>query len=551
MPIRGLILLLVLLCGLDAATYHLDQASTAEQPDGSQAMPWKTLAQMQATLAASPGAGGGAVVRIAPGDYGDYIEGVAPNDESALAFQRLTPRREDWLRLEAADPARPPMFRYLQIYGNRSAKLHLHGIVFLSKPPHLHPAVVVLRHCAGVRFTACRISAEDDGTGLPEGVSGVQQVEDLAFENCEIHHVEAGLSIGAKKLLVRNCEFHDLSSSALKIGNEASQTILEGNYIHHQIPRIIRLFLYGAIVGQFKKGDVVVQEGTGAKGSVYTVLKDRIEVTPTNKLRILFALGKPVRLQAGGEGMGPLTKVEPSDLTHGSGLSLRCSDLIARGNVIHNFGSTAAIFLYPDKADATHVYHDILIENNLVFDALTRHIALGDLGRNIVIRNNTVPTGDIQLYTQKGQDLSGVQVINNICTGIVSMSASDLPTLKAANNLAHTVISRTPRQIHNAFAGYPDSIFLPDDDAGHQAFAGLFLDFAKRDFRLREGSRAIGGARKEAVPATDLTGGSRDAQPDIGCFELNAKGIRLVPPLGPTAKISRTEAYQTPDPDNP
>jgi|GEM_PF-6231320 len=537
-----LILFLLLTQALRAETYYLDLKSTATDPDGSQSHPWTTLEQMQTTLAGKPGGGSGDVVRIAPGEYGNYIEGVAPNDTAAAPFQRALPLRTEWLKLEAADPSQPPVFDFIQLYGNKNAWLRFEGITVRSKPPH-RPWAVYLRSVAKVHFSKCKIFAEDDGTEWPDGVGG--GAEDLTFENCEVSHVTAALSVGGKNLTIRNCHIHDIASSALKIGEGSSQVLLEGNYIHHQSPRIVRLFLYGEVKGSLKKGSKVVQDETGAKGEVYTVSKDKIEVTPESTIKILFALGKPVRLADGGDGVDSLTKVIPSDLSHGSGLSIRSSDLIARNNVIHNFGSTAAVTLYPDKKKGLS-YHDIVLENNLIFDPLTRHMVLDGLGDNIVIRHNTLPHGDIQLYAAEGKDLSGVTVENNIFTGITVMKAGDIPTLKASNNILFWVLSREPRKSFTSYEGYPGSLFLHSAETGQQAFTDLFVNFAEKDFRLKPGSRAVDRAKPDASPSTDLTGFARDSHADIGCFEEGAKAVPLTPPLGPTEKVDRAEAFAIP-----
>lgn len=521
------LLILLLSHALQAGIYYLDQKSTAPDPDGSRSRPWATVEQMQTALAEKSGGGSGDVVRIAPGEYGNYVEGVAPNDETAATFQRQVPPRTEWLRLEALDPSQPPVFDHIQVYGNKNAWLHFEGITVHSRPPHRRCAVH-LREAANIRFSKCRILAEDDGSQPPEGVGG--EVDDFTFEKCEVSHVSNALSVRGQNLTIRNCHIHHIAASALKIGEGSSRVLLEGNYIHHQIPRIVRLYLYGEVKAPFKKGDKVVQDETGARGQVYSVSKDKIEVTPENTLRIRFAPGKTVRMSGGSEGVASPTKIIPSDLSHGSGLSLRCSDLTGRNNVIHNFGSTAGIFLYPAKKGTVH--RNILLENNLVFDPLTRHLVLTDLGENILVRHNTLPHGDIQLYAAGGHDLSGVTVENNICTGITVMKDADLPTLKASNNILSWVLSRNPRKSFSSYERHAGSIFI-----GSDSIADLFVNFDEKDFRLKKGSRAIGRAKPDSSPSTDLTDFARDNQPDIGCFEEGANATVLIPPLGSAEQV--------------
>jgi hypothetical protein len=428
---------------------------------------------------------------------------------------------------------RPPVFRFVQVYNNRDARVHLHGLAFHSRPPHRNSALVHLRMAAHLRFTDCSFSADDDESDLPAAVYAATEVTDLTFERCRIRGTGIGIAAGAERFVVRDCELSDLAGSALMIGHNGRDVLLEGNYIHHQRPRIVRLFLVGPRTVPVQRGDRLVQEETGAEGVVYSVREDRIEVTPPNKVRILFAPSRAVRQANGAEALGPLTDVLPSDLSHGSGLSIRCSDLTARNNVIHNYGSTAAIFVYPNSAVPRHAYRNITIENNLIFDPLTRHVVVNQPGENIVVRNNTVPHGDIQFYPAEGRDLSGVTVVNNICTGLLSMTAESLPTLRASYNIVHWVMSRQPRQTHRSFDAFPGMWFVPEDDAGRRAFAELFVDFEARDFRLREGGRAVGFGMAGSAPATDLRGQARRDPPDAGALAIGGDPVRLTPPLGP------------------
>lgn len=74
---------------------------------------------------------------------------------------------------------------------------------------------------------------------------------------------------------------------------------------------------------------------------------------------------------------------------HGSGIGLSGSnDIIIRGNIIHDYGGSGGICFYAPGPPGG--YKNILIENNLVYDAQgTSHMIFEYLGSNITIRNNT------------------------------------------------------------------------------------------------------------------------------------------------------------------
>lgn len=514
--------LAVILCTLSAQadTYYLDAQAAGPGFEGSQAKPWKTIEQMQIFLAAKEGHGSGDTVLIAPGEYGALIDGAHANHKVTADIQRKVLPRTDWLVLKAADAKQPPRFSTIHVYGRRDAYLELNRLHAHSTPPHDRRSVVSVSNTSKVRIINCEVSATVDETRLPSGIQCGQGAKDIHIEGCTVHHTSVGMSVGAEKLVVRNNEVHHCASSGIQT-HGGTATLLENNYVHHQFPRIVRIRIYGEISGDFKKGDAIVQEDTGAKATVYFVRKDHLEVTPRNKIKFEFVEGKPVHAVKGEGKVGPLTQVRSADLSHGSGLSIRSLDLTARGNIIHNYGSSAGIFVYPIKKP----YKNLLFENNLVFDAITRTVVLNDIADNVVFRNNTFG-GAVHAYVHKEFDGSGFHFYNNISGGIVVWKSDELGRFNEGKNILQLVQTRKPYKRLASITPDSTSVVLGQDPADGKRFQNLFVDFAGKDFRLKEGCPAIDFADPKKTPATDLNGHERSEKPDVGCFELGTKDWR-------------------------
>lgn len=79
---------------------------------------------------------------------------------------------------------------------------------------------------------------------------------------------------------------------------------------------------------------------------------------------------------------------QPPHNPHGSGISIRNSNMVIRNNIIHDGFNTAGITFYDDGAP---VLSNILIENNLVYDIRNFYtVRVWNAGENIIFRNNTI-----------------------------------------------------------------------------------------------------------------------------------------------------------------
>lgn len=133
---------------------------------------------------------------------------------------------------------------------------------------------------------------------------------------------------------------------------------------------------------------------------------------------------------------GQVVIMDGSGNSHGSGLSLRCLNVVVRGNVIHGCGNTSGITLYQGVYSTTGGYRNITIEHNLLYD-ISNVTALNcyDLGDNFTCKNNTLvgfwgtSTQPSQNYNTaatfraaSGKNGTGAKIYNNIFVGAVNIN---------------------------------------------------------------------------------------------------------------------------------
>jgi hypothetical protein len=517
--------LAVMTAAAAAATYHLDNSAAGPTFDGSAVNPWQTVAQAQTFLNAKVGGGSGDSVLVAAGDsaYGDWVDGAFGNDPfTTLQKQQIT--RTDWLVIKAQDPRQPPEFRHLHLYGARHAFMEFNGLHVISRVPHLYTECVHVRTgVRHIRFLDLEVEGEDDSTAQPSGfMITYNNPGNILVEGCNIHHLADGLPAGADTFIIRNNEIHHIAGSAVKTGGN-QYTLVEGNHIHHQVPRIVRINLYGAISGTFIQYQAITQDVTNAKASVYVIYADHLEVTPVNQIIYEFLPGYAVHADTSSGLIAAVDSVNTADGTHGSGLSVRNPDnYIARGNWIHDYGSTAGIFCYPVGS----VYKNTLFENNLVHDAITRTMVLNDVGENIVVRNNTL-VGGCDIYAYTGYNGSGMNFYNNIVSNVTCYYDSVLTTVQDGKNIVNTITVRSPYGNRTQFhPGSTSLILKPAGYADNYFMDSLFADAANKDFRLRQNSLAVNFGDPAHAPAIDFYGTMRDANPDAGCYEYGVSAVR-------------------------
>jgi hypothetical protein len=226
----------------------------------------------------------------------------------------------------------------------------------------------------------------------------------------------------------------------------------------------------------------------------------------------------------------------------GSGIANRARNLIIRGNVFYNFGSTRPIRNYQDVYHVSG-YPNITVENNVVYffagdlyNQAMWWVEMLDCGENFIMRNNTF----LKYYNSAARAQSGVS--------ITYATSSWIPTWKIYNNIFETKLElwATSSMCSNIQQG--NNIFNTDPQQGllingsrQTSFPGgnngstwrsnfnVGSMFAEREqaypfgaiypFELCSGSPAINAGNTGQAPALDLLQRGRSGAADIGAYE--------------------------------
>lgn len=262
---------------------------------------------------------------------------------------------------------------------------------------------------------------------------------------------------------------------------------------------------------------------------------------------------------------------------HGSGLSIRNSNMTIRGNVIRGYGGSGGIRFYQNAANTGGVppggYSNILCEGNLIYGSnVSTGIFANHIGHNFIFRNNTFVSKWRDTPASSGRwryagtanfglDPEGtgqnVRIHNNILLGIVGIGESLIDAgLQEDHNLmwnltigklnfqsqplgANSILICTG---YNARAPFGDTHFETPGTffIGSGSFAQAFdtnvttpsLDSA---FRLASGSVAINAGTSLNASPYCLEGFPRmdadNADPDLGAYEYRAGTPTNRPPV--------------------
>ncbi len=241
--------------------------------------------------------------------------------------------------------------------------------------------------------------------------------------------------------------------------------------------------------------------------------------------------------------------------SHGSGLAVRVNRLTVRNNIIHNYGGSGGINFYDDKYKdyPNDGYTDMLIENNLVYDAQgTTNSRFSKLKSNITIRNNTLIGWEYAItpvykyhatmFRPRGAGgVSNLKVYNNIFVGSVDFQ-SGIGDFTENNNIFWSFNDQNGNWIDTPPGSNSIIVYKTDDyfeGSGNFFVGGALFDqysYTHPDsshkqnlndaYQLAAGSDAIGFADPAQATATDFLGNPRDAQPDAGCYEYQGGAVQ-------------------------
>lgn len=206
---------------------------------------------------------------------------------------------------------------------------------------------------------------------------------------------------------------------------------------------------------------------------------------------------------------------------------------LIEGNVIHNVG-----FGIGGQAISCDGVQDSRIQNNLIYEAHAKGISLyaqdaaEGCKRTLVFNNTVVTTAKGQVALRMNEYSSQNTVVNNIFFGGSA----------AAGSWANVEEKSTEGMVcdYNIVGGRPMVGSVPrkdwketykfDSHSLPSTPEDLFVDPAKRDYRLKAGSPAIDAGTEEKAPKVDLLGKARPfaGGVDIGAYESEHSGV---PPM--------------------
>jgi len=244
---------------------------------------------------------------------------------------------------------------------------------------------------------------------------------------------------------------------------------------------------------------------------------------------------------------------------HGSGISIHSHYTTIRGNIVYDYGNTRPIRFYQSWAGPDG-YHDMLVENNLVFKTPGYSRVMWwpefiDVGPRCIFRNNTFLLS-CWIYFAQNADGSGLSIHNNVFAGGLTLdnfgTTTTLRTQTCAqsrakwdfvsegNNIFRSLNANGNGYIcsFSKFAETSNSIV-----AGNSSYFAVGSFFESRDgeypYQLAQNSPAIGFGDPANTAMTDLLGQTRDTTPDVGCYErIGFSGNR--PPI--LATLANQEA---------
>jgi hypothetical protein len=213
--------------------------------------------------------------------------------------------------------------------------------------------------------------------------------------------------------------------------------------------------------------------------------------------------------------------------THGSGMALRCSNLVIRNNTVYNYGNTRPIRFYQGAVDGMPVlgldgYENIILENNLVYMTpgapYNSYVEIIDAGKNFTVRGNTFTGGFVSrlVASHDGSEyyfynnlLSGMTFDNDYYGGLRSQTCEEAGANWANVNEGNNIWPNSPAANgdgylcwYDEFNSESNSLIKYNVHNSHseelepprQWFRDLFVDYDNQDFRPKMSSVVCDGS---------------------------------------------------------
>jgi hypothetical protein len=509
--IGSIIYLSIAASDVNAATYYLDAVNGSDNNPGTIEQPWKTI------VYAEEHAANGSTVYVRDGNYGNVEISRQSNSgrsgwNDAITF---TP-----------DSGATPYMTYL----------YIHGWYGETPPYNIYDRYLI--------FDGVDILYPDPGKyqEIGAGARVVHILEDgyIQIKNCVIqgilgvtddpNHLDQywqgsstdyimilgafDITRGIRQITIENCDIRNSGTFAISIQDPAKYLqnaegiVIKNNQIHN----------FGA-------------SGIAIDGNV----------------------NKTITIQGNQIYNQPDVWVRNFSTTHhGSLMEMRTGYINLIGNILRSGGNTAPITCYQSN---TSGFHNVLIENNLVYDSKNINCAiLYYVGNNFIFRNNTIIGGtwaengpnyfgtalSVQSFFS-GADKSTVKICNNILVGHAEWP-SDSGSAVIKGNIMYSHYDGSWRDQAWMNSNYPGNkvynSYPPATSTGISGFTtsgtvfiggSLFDTYGFKwgidnvdlghSFDLAPNSIAVDYADPHYAPVTDIWGTTRVSSPDAGCDE--------------------------------
>lgn len=356
-------------------TYYLSESGNDDTGDGSSFYPWRTLAKVQTVL------DDGDCVVLRNGNYGIFDFEI---------------ERNYWVTY-IAEEGHSPIIENISLRHDWNGSLYNEWLCFYGIK--IVPAIIDPASSGNVGSDDPQYQLSDHNTyAKTDRCIDLKSMQYVEFYNCEIYNQQskyltpdAFYCSYSRNIRLEGCHAHDVQS-----GFKASDSSYVYFY-YNNVHSICRSHFVGSI-----GSENIVIEGNHGWNRNWNETEDYC----------------------------------PRDCApfHGSFIGISGPNFIVRNNLMHDGGGSSGIMLY----DVSRVigepfaYHNVLIENNIIYDCHSLiTLRIYDLGKNVIIRNNIIvgKTRDVLAVPQKyntafslhtlgeGYDASGLYMHNNIFIG--------------------------------------------------------------------------------------------------------------------------------------
>ena len=195
------------------------------------------------------------------------------------------------------------------------------------------------------------------------------------------------------------------------------------------------------------------------------------------------------------------------------------TNMVVSGNRIHDVMDQGFWFRVGDGSD------NWLIENNLIYKCPAKSTCFSRIYISSVtglnIRNNTI-------INNGNSSNAGFEISSEFgkAAEVDSFTGNIIERLNLQTNNGKCVVAYENNNIVNivwiAMNEYTFNTQTTLTNNNLARFKALFADYDNNDYTLATSSVAIGHADPKYTPSTDITGDTRDADPDAGCYEYSS-----------------------------